>query len=366
MSEDLTLYDVLGVESTADKDAIKAAYQTRLSEVQADVAREQGAKKPDQGSIDGYRREEASVRGAWQVLSDPYQRGRYDATMELGGAGGDVDDEVDVDDDAPVPARRSGRDRGGRAPRPPIQRPPGLFSTEPLPVPASWPPGFHPPPPRARVLAMFVDMTVLAIIFFVGFFIAGPAIIDKAYPKETAKLDLVNECQDRLAIEQDREPLSAKRIATAEDYCINKANITFASAAKRENRGKEARLDDDVERAKDRARDLQGDIALGTYGLQFTLIGLMLLYLVPLSSRTGQTFGKRLFQIRVVQVDGTPIGVRSAIGRYGIVVLASMFLGAFIFPLGFALVLFGVLAWQRNPNLQGLHDRMAKTIVVDG
>jgi uncharacterized RDD family membrane protein YckC len=92
----------------------------------------------------------------------------------------------------------------------------------------------------------------------------------------------------------------------------------------------------------------------------------MLLYLVPLSARTGQTFGKRLFQIRVVQVDGTPIGVRSAIGRYGIVVLASMFLGAFIFPLGFALVLFGVLGWQRNPNLQGLHDRMSKTIVVDG
>ena len=314
MSEDLTLYDVLGVESTADKDAIKAAYQTRLSEVQADVAREQGAKKPDQGSIDGYRREEASVRGAWQVLSDPYQRGRYDATMELGGADRDLDE--DVDDDAPVPARAPARgqpvDRRGRPIR---ERPPGLFSTEPLPVPSSWPPGFHPPPPRARVLAMFVDMTVLAIIFFVGFFIAGPAIIDKAYPKETAKLDLVNECQDRLAIEQDREPLSAKRIATAEDYCINKANITLASAAKRENRGKEARLDDDVERAKDRARDLQGDIALGTYGLQFTLIGLMLLYLVPLSARTGQTFGKRLFQIRVVQVDGTPIGVRSAIGK---------------------------------------------------
>ncbi|MSO78185.1 MAG: molecular chaperone DnaJ, partial [Acidimicrobiia bacterium] len=40
MSEDLTLYDVLGVDSTVDKDEIKTAYQTRLSEVQADVARE--------------------------------------------------------------------------------------------------------------------------------------------------------------------------------------------------------------------------------------------------------------------------------------------------------------------------------------
>jgi uncharacterized RDD family membrane protein YckC len=362
VSEDLTHYDVLGVPASADKDAIKSAYQTRLSEVQADVQREQGSKKPDQSSLDGYRREEASVRNAWQVLSDPYQRGRYDATIEMVGDG--TVDEADADvDDAPVPARVTATDRRGRPLR---ERPPGLFSTAPLPVPSSWPAGFNPPPPRARVLAMFIDMTVLALIFFIGFFVAGPAVIDEMYPKESAKLDLVNECQDRLLLEQDREPRSAVRIARAEDYCINTANVELASASRRENRGKEARLEDDLDRAEDRARDLQGKIALGTYGLQFTLIALMLLYLVPSSARTGKTLGKRLFQIRVVQVDGSPMNTRAAIGRYGIVVLAAMFLGAFIFPLGFALVLFGVLAWQRNPNLQGMHDRMAKTIVVDG
>ncbi len=29
-------------------------------------------------------------------------------------------------------------------------------------------------------------------------------------------------------------------------------------------------------------------------------------------------------------------------------------------------VLVGVLTWPRNPNYQGLQDRLAKTIVVDG
>jgi len=373
VNEDLTLYDVLGVEASADKDAIKSAYQERLAEVQGDVQREQGTKKPDQGSIDGYRREEASIRGAWQVLSDPYQRGRYDATIEMtgDGSGADDGDDADDDDDAPVPARSNARpsarqpavDRRGRPVR---ERPPGLFSTEPLPTPSSWPAGLHPPPPRARVLAMLVDMFVLGTIFFVGIFLVAPAVLDQMYPKETHKLELVNDCQDRLAIEQDRDPQSARQIAKAETYCINHGRVTLASASKRENRGKSARIDDDVTRADDRAKDLRGKIAPGTYGLQFGLIALMLLYLVPSSVRTGRTFGKRLFQIRAVQIDGSPLSTRAAIARYGSVVLAAMFLGSFIFPLGFALVLFGVLAWPRNPNLQGLHDRLAKTIVVDG
>lgn len=367
MSEDLTHYDVLGVDLSADKDVIKATYQERLAEVQGDVEREQGAKKPDQGSIDGYRREEASIRNAWQVLSDPYQRGRYDATIEMAGAGSGADDgeEPDDDDDAPVPARASARNRG-RAQRPVRERPPGLFSTEPLPTPSSWPAGLHPPPPRARVLAMFVDMVVLGTIFFVGIFLVAPVVLDQMYPKETDQLQLVNDCQDQLTIEQDADPTTATRIAEAEAVCDRKVPGMLASAAKRESRGKESRLEDDITRADDRAKDLRGKIAPGTYGLQFGLIALMLLYLVPSSVRTGRTLGKRLFQLRAVQMDGSPLSTRAAIARYGSVVLAAMFLGSFIFPLGFALVLFGVLAWPRNPNLQGLHDRMAKTIVVDG
>ncbi len=365
MSEDLTHYDVLRVEPTADKDLIKSAYQDRLTEVQADVEREQSAKKPDQGSIDGYRREEASVRSAWQVLSDPYQRGRYDATIEMAGdgvGGGAAHD--DADDDAPVPARAPLTDRRGRPLR---ERPPGLFSTEPLPVPPNWPAGFHPPPPRARVLAMFVDMVVLGLLFFVGIFLVAPAVLDQMYPKETHKLDLVSDCQDRLFIEQEADSTSRADIARAEALCDRKVPGMLASPSKREGiNNKENRLEADVDRADERAKDLRGDIAVGTYGIQFGLIAVMLLYLVPSSVRTGRTFGKKLFQIRAVQVDGSPIATRTAIGRYGSVVLAAMFLGSFIFPLGFALVLFGVLAWPRNPMLQGLHDRLAKTIVVDG
>lgn len=365
MSEDLTLYDVLGVESTADKDAIKAAYQTRLSEVQGDVAREQGAKKPDQGSIDGYRREEASIRGAWQVLSDPYQRGRYDATMELGG---DRDVEIvdDVDDGAPVPpspaARGQAVDRRGRPIR---ERPPSIFSAEPLPTPASWPPGVQPPPSRARTIAMGIDILVLMFLY-IGLSLLGQSLLDDKYPRVTRQMDLVTECSRRIDVAKDRDPLSISQIQRVEDYCSNRATVDLASASKREKLTKEERLDDVAERANDRYADLRGKTqGFATIVMLGTLF-ILGLYLIPASAITGRTLGKKLMQIRAVNIDGSPLGFRGAFVRYGLPLLVTMTVLGILGPIGFAIALFGVVTWPRNPNVQGMHDRMAKTIVVDG
>ena len=65
-------------------------------------------------------------------------------------------------------------------------------------------------------------------------------------------------------------------------------------------------------------------------------------------------------------LNGDPLTTRAALARYGIPLLFALFLGSFLGPLAFAFALFGVLTWPRNANLQGLHDRMAGTIVVDG
>jgi uncharacterized RDD family membrane protein YckC len=72
-----------------------------LEAAQADQAREAASKRPNDSAISRARAQEAQVRNAWQVLSDPYQRGRYDATLELGGhtnGHADADSGLAVDD----------------------------------------------------------------------------------------------------------------------------------------------------------------------------------------------------------------------------------------------------------------------------
>jgi uncharacterized RDD family membrane protein YckC len=122
-------YDALGVSPNASKEKIREAYQAALEAARADQQRESVSKRPNESAIGTARAEEARVRAAWQVLSDPYQRGRYDATLEMGaqtnGAAGaavdadeDATDEVDTRtdeeramDDATPPWRKKQRQR---------------------------------------------------------------------------------------------------------------------------------------------------------------------------------------------------------------------------------------------------------------
>src|SRR5262249_14672615 len=60
------LYGLIGVEPDATTDEIRDQYRTRRSELDA-VGTEQS------------RADAAALNRAWNILSDPYQRGRYDA-----------------------------------------------------------------------------------------------------------------------------------------------------------------------------------------------------------------------------------------------------------------------------------------------
>jgi uncharacterized RDD family membrane protein YckC len=93
-------------------------------------------------------------------------------------------------------------------------------------------------------------------------------------------------------------------------------------------------------------------------------VGAGLLYLVPMSALTGQTLGKRLRGVRTLRVDGRRVGWVTSLVRYGVPAVATMLLARLLGPLSLLVVLFGVLSWMRNPNEQGLHDRLAKTVVV--
>jgi len=375
VDDDRTHYEVLGVDPSADKEAIRAAYQSRIEAAHEQKTRAEAAKKPDQNAIASARDEEGRVRAAWQVLSDPYQRGRYDATVELGAPSSDADgDDADRSDDgdgsavaAATPARRERpvqRDRRGREIPP---RPPGLFSAEHLPTPASWPAGYRPPPNRARMLAMLIDLLVLMVLY-VGLSVGGYYAVKDAYPKESKQYDNASDCVDKINNEKSLDTHKLGRIESIESFCKSTrgGNVKFTSASKLAKMNKSDRIDDDLDKATTRRTDIDKKRGTGKTLASLATIIVLLLYLIPSSVRSGRTLGKRLMVIRVINQDGSRLTLRGALLRYGLPIVAALTIGQFFGPLAFALVLFGVLTWPRNPNFQGLHDRLAKTIVVDG
>ncbi len=61
---------------------------------------------------------------------------------------------------------------------------------------------------------------------------------------------------------------------------------------------------------------------------------------------------------------GRHSGCAGAVIRYGLLILVTMSFYVLLREVAAVLVLFGVTMWMRNPNMQGLHDRLAHTIVV--
>lgn len=366
MNEGDTHYQVLGVSPGATKDTIRAAYRDQLAEAQADVTREETAKRPSDDAIATARQSEARVRAAWQVLSDPIQRQRYDESHGIDNTGVDLDaelsddeladDEVDYTPDR-VSSRASAREaaREARAQRM-ADRPPGLFSVEIPPTPASWPPGFRPPPPRARTMALGIDMFVLIFIVLAQF-IVTPIVVEQMKPEQADRLDAITLVLDG---KDGNGGLNDQRDAA--DAKTDAKNADTRAAAKAEVK----RLDKRINKLEDEQTDLRNEVLPITLGFSLLGVLLSLLYLIPVSVRTGRTFGKRSLQIRAVMADGSPLTLRGALRRYGTPMIIGWMLANIFGPLGYMMVLFGVLTWPRNPNLQGLQDRLAKTIVVDG
>jgi len=103
VSTDTTYYELLGVAPDAPKDEIRSAYQAKLADVRADRTREEETRRPSDDVIRAKRQEEAELRTAWQILSDPVQRQRYDEKVYVDGTG-EADTEPDTDADEAEPS----------------------------------------------------------------------------------------------------------------------------------------------------------------------------------------------------------------------------------------------------------------------
>lgn len=93
--------------------------------------------------------------------------------------------------------------------------------------------------------------------------------------------------------------------------------------------------------------------------LAFFLIGKIFLILIPIVYTIwfwkihGQTPGKMLLGIKILRLDGSPLGVGGAISRY-----IGYIISTIIAYIGFIVIAF-------HPKKQGLHDLIAQTIVVE-
>jgi uncharacterized RDD family membrane protein YckC len=101
-------------------------------------------------------------------------------------------------------------------------------------------------------------------------------------------------------------------------------------------------------------------LGLGLTGMFATLA--VVLYQYASVARTGQTIGKRLVEIRVVRLDGTPPGWAHGVLLRNVVFGIGVYLAGFVFVgwligLADALLLF-------SPDHRTLHDRLAGTRVV--
>jgi len=76
-------------------------------------------------------------------------------------------------------------------------------------------------------------------------------------------------------------------------------------------------------------------------------------FTVFIALANGQTLGKKIFGIKVLQLDGTPLSLWDSFGRYG------------GYGAGLATGLLGFLQIYWDPNRQAIHDKISATVVID-
>jgi hypothetical protein len=342
----MDLYARLGVSSGASKDEIRDAYRAGLDALAAADA----AEKVTEEQRATNRTARAQLNEAWNVLSDPNQRARYDESIASGGAEDGVEP-VEVVPAAPIAAvAGDARAVGGgplsqRSRRKVIDLPVGMSLAD----------------TRPRLLGMVFDLTVIVVLVF-AVQIAGQQVIKSQYPAETARVDAAREARTE-----------ASKALTGADDDVKQARAELARAR---GAAAKAQAQDDLDRAEAAqqraeradtaaAKDLsEAQRALQGPGTVILVAGslLALLYLVPSTAITGRTLGMRLRQTAVVRVDGSHVGWGGAIARFlvPVAITTSLFLSLPGLLLGFGSVLF----WLWDPNRQGLHDRLARTLVV--
>jgi uncharacterized RDD family membrane protein YckC len=321
-------YSLLGVDKDAKTADIKEAFRLRKSSL-------------DTGS-DAGKADAAKLNKAWNVLSDPYQRGRYDAQREQGDVATDDADDADAADAPSTNGSAARSSRPARQPRQPRQ---------PL-VPTIDPPaGTSYPAPKDRLIAMGIDLFVIVVLFFIALTVVVPAV---AHSQKPAEFDCANKLTTAVNLESKTKDHNAPapsdpKIDDAKTAC-QKAGYEVTGIYNKDNKT----LTD----VQNKLTPIQNVVAGG-----FVLVGFLYL-LIPSLIFGGATVGKRWKHLTVVRDNGSPVSAGVLILRYGSLALLSYLGFFFLGPLVGVIVIVAVSLWMRNPNMQGIHDRTLHTLVV--
>jgi len=335
-------YSLLGIDADASVDDIRGAYRERKDGL--DTA-------SDAGKADAAR-----LNKAWNVLSDPYQRGRYDEQRASAEARGDLD-VVDAAAAGSTKGRSSASRSSSSAPMSPRQqRQQAVRDAREAKLKAaatiSPPEGTTWPSTKARILAMVIDLLIIIVIVSASQIVAQ-SVAKSQKPEVVKQVDSLNN-----QITQANKDKSAADNAVSADKKAN--NPTQQATDQKKSDAAKQQITDLTKQRDDAQAKLQG------YFIAAIAIAFFLgfLYLAIPTALTGRTLGKRVQHLKTLREDGSPLGWKGAITRFGLVVLVTFVLYYVLQQIAAVLVLFGVTMWMRNPNMQGLHDRVAHTIVV--
>ena len=308
-------YEILGADEDASRDEIRAAYRERVGELDPDTWTGDAADRRTRAS---------AVNRAWNVLSDPFQKERYDDQLGAGDVDLTDDDEGDDDDgDGELPARGSRRPARGRGGR---DRPTATPTGQPL---AAM---------RARINALSVDVLVILVILVGLSFIIGNVFSESAV-EVTIRGDVVRTTE-----------LDGRSYRDAKD--------TEEEIARKEwlddNSGPLEDKDVEVEKVDVIPRNV------GLIGQVVTLI-LAIGYVTIPSLARGQSPGKRFFKIRVVSADGAKARPMQIVLHYGVSIAPAT---ATAVPGAAAAI--GMTFWSNWDKAgQGINDKLAKTFVIE-
>ncbi len=378
-------YEELGVEPGASRDDLREAHRQRVADLEA----ARGKKGVTDAQLQANRDEVARVRSAWNVLSDPFQRQRYDAQLSSDAEpGGDVelvDDDTDTAQAtgaqltgwrkllAPPPPKEAGGGNGNGNRNGSGKTPPGRTDRNGRPRPEPTvvlPAGMTITEPRVRGMALLFDISILIVIFFAVSLVV-PRLIQSDYQDVQDRVSKTTDLKDARQSVIDAQ----KDVDGAKNASETKSAGSDLSDAQKDYRDavKDAK-DADVPARFLSTEDPPSTKQLQTYadnqsddikttgyittGLTFVLA---LGYLVPLTARKGRTLGMRGRKIKVVRVDGSPAGWYPSFTRYALPILLALAIPSFGVILGLGMVAWGYF----DRNGQGIHDKLARTLVVD-
>lgn len=347
-------YRILDVSPDAQREDIKVAYRARRSDL-------------DARDSDAARAEASRLNRAWNVLSDPTQRERYDARLARSRAEGETET-GDGGSDRPGAGslvERGRGDAGRRSRRRRLFERPDQDASRSQPT-IEVPAGMRFAESRPRLWAMGIDLVALALVFVTVLMFIAPALQEQRYPEQYDQLSVLRDDYDSAQVAAGKADKRADGAeAAAEEARAKKADdASVKAAAAQKDRAKSDAAKREVDRLKKESDDVWGEVRGFAFLLSEGAFLLALVYLVVPSAKNGQTLGKRLRGVRSVRVTGARLGWTGALVRYGVIIFPLNALWFIAGPLALALVLFGVLRWMRDPNCQGMHDRIAKTIVV--